>query len=66
MRCHLLSVFGYDQEIAAIAAALSEEARFYLTGPQIERLKISVGPDPAVYRSSATIPSPYGPVMHRR
>ena len=42
-RCHLLSVFGNDQEIAAIAAALSEEARFYLTGPQIERLMVSVG-----------------------
>jgi len=41
-RCHLLSIFGNDQEVAAIAAALSEEARFYLTWPQIDRLMISV------------------------
>jgi hypothetical protein len=55
-RCHLLSIFGNDQEIAAIAAALSEEARFYLTGPEIDRLMISFGPDPCVYRSSLNIP----------
>ena len=54
--CHLLSIFGNDQEIAAIAAALSEEARFYLTGPEIDRLMISFGPDPCVYRSSLNIP----------
>ena len=60
-RCHLLSVFGNDQEVAAIAAALSEEARFYLTGPQIERLMIQVGPDAAVYRSSITVPGRHRP-----
>ena len=30
-QCHLLSVIGNDQEIAAIAAAIADEARFYAT-----------------------------------
>jgi hypothetical protein len=36
-KCHLLSVIGNDQEIAAIAAAISEEARFYASGPERAR-----------------------------
>jgi len=63
-RCHLLSVFGNDQEIAAIAAALSEEARFYLTAPGIARLMISVGPEPVVYRASVSIPGRRRPIRH--
>ena len=63
-RCHLLSIFGNDQEIAAMAAALSEEARFYLTGPEIDRLMIGVGPDPAVYRSSINVPGRRRPIRH--
>ena len=42
-RCHLLSVIGNDQEIAAIAAAISEEARFYANGPEVNRLMITLG-----------------------
>src|SRR6516165_5846893 len=42
-RCHLLSVIGNDQEIAAIAAAISDEARFYATGPETSRLMITIG-----------------------
>ena len=63
-RCHLLSIFGNDQEVAAIAAALSEEARFYLTGPESDRLTISFGPEPCVYRSSLSIPGRRRPVRH--
>ena len=63
-RCHLLSVFGNDQEIAAIAAALSEDARFYLTGPQIERLTISVGAEAVVFRSSLSVPGRRRPIRH--
>ena len=63
-RCHLLSVFGNDQEIAAIAAALSEEARFYLTGPQIERLMVSVGAEAVVFRSSLSVPGRRRPIRH--
>jgi hypothetical protein len=63
-RCHLLSIFGNDQEVAAIAAALSEEARFYLTGPEIDRLTISFGPESSVYRSSLSIPGRRRPIRH--
>jgi hypothetical protein len=63
-RCHIISIFGNDQEVAAIAAALSEEARFYLTGPEIDRLTISFGPEPCVYRSSLSIPGRRQPVRH--
>ena len=37
-RCHLLSVIGNDQEIAAIAAAIIDDARFYASGPQFNRI----------------------------
>ena len=63
-RCHLLSIFGNDQEVAAIAAALSEEARFYLTGPEIDRLTISFGPECSVYRSSLSIPGRRRAIRH--
>jgi hypothetical protein len=63
-RCHLISIFGNDQEVAAIAAALSEEARFYLTGSEIDRLTISFGPEPCVYRSSLSISGRRRPLRH--
>src|SRR3974377_1736695 len=63
-RCHLLSIFGNDQEVAAIAAALSEEARFYLTGPELDRLTISFGPGCSVNRSSLSIPGRRRPIRH--
>jgi hypothetical protein len=63
-RCHLLSVFGNDQEIAAIAAALSEEARFYLTAPGIAGFMITVGPESAVYRASISVPGRRRPIRH--
>ena len=36
-------MIGNDQEIAAIAAAIADEARFYVTGPEINRLMITLG-----------------------
>jgi hypothetical protein len=63
-RCHLISIFGNDQEVAAIAAALWEEARFYLTGPEIDRLTISFGPEACVYRGSLSIPGRHRPLRH--
>jgi hypothetical protein len=63
-QCHLVSVIGNDQEIAAIAAAISEEARFYAGGPSFERLMISLGKEAEVFRSSITIPGRRRPVRH--
>ncbi|MCL5744647.1 MAG: hypothetical protein M1541_12090, partial [Acidobacteria bacterium] len=63
-RCHLLSVIGNDQEIAAIAAAISEEARFYASGPEVNRLMISLGKEAEVFRGSITVPGRRRPLRH--
>lgn len=63
-RCHLLSVIGNDQEIAAIAAAVADDARFYVTAPCVERLMIRLGEDPEVFRSSINIPGRRRPLRH--
>ena len=63
-RCHLLSVIGNDQEIGAIAAAISDEARFYASGPELNRIMVSVGKDADVFRGSISIPGRRRPVRH--
>jgi len=63
-RCHLLSVIGNDQEIAAIAAAIADEARFYATGLEINRLMITLGEGAEVFRSSINIPGRRRPLRH--
>ena len=63
-RCHLLSVIGNDQEIGAIAAAISDEARFYASGPELNRIMISLGKDADVYRGSISIPGRRRPLRH--
>src|SRR5712692_7748591 len=57
-RCHLLSVIGNDQEIAAIAAAIADEARFYAKGPGVNRLMISLGQAAEVFLRSISIQGP--------
>ena len=63
-RCHLLSVVGNDQEIAAIAAAISDEARFYATGPDFSRIMTSLGKEPEVFRATINIPGRRRPLRH--
>jgi hypothetical protein len=63
-RCHLMSVIGNDQEIAAIAAAITDEARFYASGPDVSRLMITLGQDAEVFRSSISIPGGRRPLRH--
>jgi len=63
-RCHLLSVVGDDQEIAAIAAAISDEARFYATGPDFSRIMISLGKEAEVFRATINIPGRRRPLRH--
>ena len=61
---HLLSVIGNDQEIAAIAAAISEEARFYASGPELNRLMVTLGKEPTVFRGSISVPGRKRPIRH--
>jgi hypothetical protein len=63
-RCHLLSVIGNDQEVAAIAAAIADEARFYASGPEVHRLMITLGKEAEVFRSSLSIPGRRRPLRH--
>jgi len=63
-RCHLLSVIGNDQEVAAIAAAIADEARFYASGPNVNRLMITLGKEAEVFRSSVSIPGRRRPLRH--
>jgi len=63
-QCHVLSVIGNDQEIAAIAAAIADEARFYATGPEINRLMITIGEGAEVFRSSINVPGRRRPLRH--
>jgi hypothetical protein len=63
-RCHLLSVIGNDQEIAAIASAITDEARFYASGPHLNRIMICLGKDTDVFRGSINIPGRRRPLRH--
>jgi hypothetical protein len=63
-KCHLLSVIGNDQEIAAIAAAISEDARFYASGPEVNRLLITLGKGTEVFRGSVSVPGRRRPLRH--
>jgi hypothetical protein len=63
-RCHLLSVIGNDQEVAAIAAAIADEARFYASGSDVNRLMITLGKEAEVFRSSMNIPGRRRPLRH--
>lgn len=62
--CHLLSVIGGDQEIAAIAAAIADNARFYVSGAGVRRTMITMGSNVETCRSSITIPGRKRPVRH--
>ena len=63
-RCHLLSVIGNDQEVAAIAAAIADEARFYASGSDVNRLMVTLGKEAEVFRSSMSIPGRRRPLRH--
>jgi hypothetical protein len=63
-RCHLLSVFEGEQEIAAIGAAISDDARFTISVPGLPHTMVAIGERAAVFRSAMTIPERKQPVKH--
>ncbi len=63
-QCHLLSVFGGDQEIGAIAAAIADEARFTVSGPGLDPHVVTLGEQPQLFRSSIQVPGRKQPVRH--
>jgi hypothetical protein len=62
--CHLLSAFGGEQEIAAIAAAISEQNRFTISGPGLARSMVSLCDRAVVFRGSITLAERKHPVKH--
>ena len=63
-RCHLLSVFGGDQEMAAVAAAISEDGRFRISGPDLPSTTVAPGERATVFRSSFMAPGRRQPIKH--
>ena len=63
-KAHLISVFGGDQEIAAISAAISEESCFQVQGAGIPALTVSLGADAETFRASISLPGRKRPVRH--
>ena len=60
---HLVSVFGGDQEIGAIAAAISDGQHLHVNANGSE-FSGTVGEKPVVYRASLQIPGRKRPVRH--
>ena len=63
-RAHLISVFGNDQEIAAIAAALIETSWFNVSGPGLTSMAVSLGEKTMVFRASMSLPGRKRPLRH--
>ena len=57
-RCHLLSVFGGEQEIAAIHAAIGDQANFRIAGPDLSLMVISLGERAHVPRLDSSAGAP--------
>ena len=65
VQIHLVSVFGGDQEIGAIAAAVSDGQRFEVSLPDDgPELLGSLGEKPVSYRASIQVPGRKRPVRH--
>ncbi len=56
VQIHLVSVFGGDQEVGAIAAAIADEQRFQISLPGGTELFGLLGEKPVMYRASLQIP----------
>lgn len=63
-RCHLISVFGGEQEIGAISAAIAEESRFTVSGPSLDSRVVTLGEHPQVFRGSLQVPGRKSSVRH--
>ena len=56
VQIHLVSVFGGDQEVGAIAAAIADEQRFQISLPGGAEMFGFLGEKPVMYRASLQIP----------
>jgi len=63
-RCHLLSVFGGEQEVAAIHAAIADQANFRIAGPDLSPMVVSLGERAHTFRGLIQAPGRRQPVRH--
>jgi hypothetical protein len=63
-RCHLLSAFGGEQEIAAIHAALADQAHLRIAGPDLSPMIVSLGGRAHTFRGLIQAPGRRQPVRH--
>jgi len=61
---HLISVFGNDSEIAAIAAAVSCQESFRIEAPGVPEMRITLGEEIQNFRSSFSVPGWKQPFRH--
>ena len=63
-RCHMFSVVGGDQDVAAVSAAVAESSRFTIEGPDVPRIVVTPGENAKAFRSSLTVPGRKHAVRH--
>ena len=63
-QAHLVSIFGSDSDVGAIAAAVQEQARFRLTFPDGRTREISLGEGALCHRGSLNIAGRKHAVRH--
>lgn len=61
---HLLSLFGGDAEVSAVAAAVQEKHPFTLTFPDGKTETFSMGPDASCYKGTIAVPGSKQPLRH--
>jgi len=61
---HLISVFGNDSEIAAIAAAVSCQESFRIEAPSVPEMRITLGDEARQFRGSFVLPGRKQPFRH--
>ena len=55
-KAHLVSVFGGDQDVAAMTAAIAEQSTLEVRGPGLGAFQVVLGEDAEVFRGSISIP----------
>lgn len=64
IRAHLISVFGGDADVAAVAASVNEESWFSVSGSGLDRLDTSLGKDAECFRGSINVSGRKRAVRH--
>ena len=63
-KAHLISVFGSDQEVAAIWAAVAMQENFTVEGPGLTSIPVTLGENAESFRGSLMAPGWTRPVRH--